>query len=554
MKRLFEYFFVVLAAWGCFFPVTRAVAQNWQVYPYIPAGSTIQFPRDEGSHPGSKTEWWYLNMHLEEKNSGRRLAAMVTYFNNQIKLLNLTDETTGEFLPNSCLGRLVSGTGFLHLTHTAVGNPTPDRFFTLQTGRRLEPFRYFLDAGTEKIRLHLFLTATKPPLLIAGDGYLPVGSSGTTYYYSLPLLSVFGEWTENGTTDSVSGIGWMDHQWGNFFVTPTSKEAYEWFSVQLEDNRQLVFWDIFTARNRIPHDKAHKMCTLSFADGSQDTSLSFSIQRLSFWKSPRWGLTFSHQWRFRDPKHHIDLFLHPDVDDQVADVLGTMPFYEGSCSVSGIWNGDSVKGVGFAELLHRYQAPKVHFDWPPQGDFPTGKFRISWQIENPDDGRPLFFDLFLINDSTRTAYRLAHHWKDTSFVFDNHRFPVGLRYRIKLVAYSSDSSLTNQTVSPDFALFPVSKGAVAVLAPYPNPFSRNVSVAVYVRRHSASKQEALSFKIFNVLGRLVWEDRVSIFPNELATFHWLGTTSDGTPLAPGIYFLTIRVAGQTVRKKLVKLP
>ncbi len=530
-----------------------AFSQSWRGYPYAPSGSSLVFPRDEGSHPGSKTEWWYFNFHLTEKQSGHRMAAMVTYFNSQIKLFNLTDETTGQFFPHSQLGRLNSGTGYLHLRHTVPANPLPDELFTLEKGGMLEPFQYFLNAFSKDFHLKLFLNATKPPLLISGDGYLPVGTSGSTFYYSLPLLTAKGVLTANGQTDSINGIGWMDHQWGDFFITPTSRESYEWFSVQLDDNRQIVFWDIFTAQNRIPADEAHKMCTLSFRDGSQDTSLSFKIRRLRFWKSPDNGLTFSHKWEFVDTRHGIDLILRPTVKNQLANVLGAMPFYEGSCTVSGTWAGKQVQGVGFAELLHRYQAPRIQVEGISPGSVVEGVLRVSWRVENPDDGRPLLFDLFLTDDSTGSTRRVARALQDTVAVISKANFPDGLAYRLKVAAYTPDSTLLGEAVSPRFAWITAPCGAVEIAHPFPNPFQTDITIPIFVRMASSRQTLPVALEIDDILGRRVWQKKSAALSAGIHFFHWNGKTHSGQNLPAGIYFVRLGGALQVAKEKILKL-
>ncbi|MEO7318812.1 MAG: lipocalin-like domain-containing protein, partial [Chthoniobacteraceae bacterium] len=43
------------------------------------AGRQFVFPRDHGSHPEFKIEWWYLTGHLHADN-GRRFGLQATFF------------------------------------------------------------------------------------------------------------------------------------------------------------------------------------------------------------------------------------------------------------------------------------------------------------------------------------------------------------------------------------------------------------------------------------------------------------------------------------------
>jgi len=528
-------------------------SQDWQTYPYYPANTEISFPRDEGAHPGSKMEWWYVNFHLIADSSGTKYGVMVTYFNNQVKILNITDETNGAFYPGSQLGVLNSGTNYLHLSHISSTNLRPDRLLTLSSGGQLKPFQYYLNAVYAGRCVELFLEALKPPLIIAGSGYLPIGSSGSSYYYSLPLLNVHGKLTLAGRTEPVSGIGWMDHQWGNFFVTPNSKESYEWFSVQLNDNRQLVFWDIFTGQNKIPRDKAHKMCTISFRDGSQDTSLSFSIQRLAFWRDKR-GLIFSHRWEFTDPLHNIRLLIQPVFDNQVASVLGSMPFFEGSCTVSGTWQGEKVSGVGYAELLHKYSPPKLQILLPAGGDVYQQTLPASWKVLNPDDGVPLTFLISLVNDSTKAVFPLLKTNTIKSISLPLNTIPPGLSYRLMIEATSVDSLLSAKAVSKPFSVGKAAVSGVTVFPIFPNPFRKFTTLAFY--RKAATRDPPFlmaSICIRNLLGERVFNQDVHLPSNAVVKTFWGGVSSAGVPLPLGVYFVQITIRHSTIVQKILLL-
>ena len=536
-----------------FFLPVLLFSQDWQTYPYHPANTEISFPKDEGAHPGAKMEWWYVNFHLQADSSGAKYGVMVTYFNNQVKILNITDETNGVFYPGSQLGALNSGTNYLHLSHTTSTNPRPDRFLTLSSEGRLKPFQYYLNAVYLDRCVELFLKALKPPLLIAGSGYLPVGSSGSSYYYSLSLLSVQGKLTLAGQTETVSGIGWMDHQWGNFFVTPSSKESYEWFSVQLDDDRQLVFWDIFTGQNKIPRDKAHKMCTLSFQDGRQDTSLSFRIQRLAFWRDKQ-GLIFSHRWEFTDPVHDIRLLIQPVFDNQVASVLGSMPFYEGSCTVSGTWQGEDVSGVGYAELLHKYSQPKLQILFPAGGEMFSRTLKASWRVLNPDDCVPLTFTISIMNDSTKVVFPLIKTNRLEPVSLPLSTIPPGLSYRLIVEATSADSLLSAKAVSKPFSVGKPAVSGVTVFSIFPNPFRRFTTLAFY-RKGTPDDPSLLtvSVHICNLLGECVFRQNVRLPSNAVVKSIWKGVNEAGLPLPSGVYFARIQIGHSTMVQKILLL-
>lgn len=56
--------------------------------PYGPA--QVHFPEDEGAHPESKMEWWYLNATVSD-NEDHQYTAMLAYFRPSLKILSIAD-------------------------------------------------------------------------------------------------------------------------------------------------------------------------------------------------------------------------------------------------------------------------------------------------------------------------------------------------------------------------------------------------------------------------------------------------------------------------------
>ena len=62
--------------------------------------------------------------------------------------------------------------------------------------------------------------------------------------------------TYEGITENISGLGWMDHQWGEFLISPVELygifETYEWFCVQLDDGSEIMISNIFRPKLQPP--------------------------------------------------------------------------------------------------------------------------------------------------------------------------------------------------------------------------------------------------------------------------------------------------------------
>ena len=59
--------FLVFLAFPLFFVPFRAVAEV--AYPPVVPGYELAFPRDEGSHPDFRIEWWYVTGQLDDAGS-----------------------------------------------------------------------------------------------------------------------------------------------------------------------------------------------------------------------------------------------------------------------------------------------------------------------------------------------------------------------------------------------------------------------------------------------------------------------------------------------------
>ena len=51
----------------------------------------LEFPRDHGSHPGYRTEWWYYTGNMRSK-SGERFGFQLTFFRTQISPSDAREE------------------------------------------------------------------------------------------------------------------------------------------------------------------------------------------------------------------------------------------------------------------------------------------------------------------------------------------------------------------------------------------------------------------------------------------------------------------------------
>ena len=296
----------------------------------------VFFPQDEGGHPGYDREWWYANFHLVDP-AGREYGAVVSYFNPPYRMMSVSDIQSEVNHHEFTLGAGSYSEGALDLSWGGQ-----DRWYRTAT----DPSAYSLETYGSECRLDLTLTSAKPPLLVGGDGLLGWSSDQSTYYYSLTRLEVEGEIEIQGVTSTVTGIGWMDHQWGDF----GTNLCYDWFSVQLDNDTEMIFWQGYQENGTLLTPDI----TMMLPDESTYYSQDLTVEKLETWTSPETGREYGIHWRLQETGKDIDLELEARFPEQ--EVTGNIiTFWEGALEVSGTLEGEAASGVGYAELVCAYE-------------------------------------------------------------------------------------------------------------------------------------------------------------------------------------------------------
>ena len=68
-------------------------------YPPVRQGAVLQFPRDHGSHPQFRSEWWYITGWLQA-TGGRELGVQITFFRNRPRV---AEDVQSRFAPRQLL-------------------------------------------------------------------------------------------------------------------------------------------------------------------------------------------------------------------------------------------------------------------------------------------------------------------------------------------------------------------------------------------------------------------------------------------------------------------
>lgn len=318
----------------------------------------INFPSDEGKHTNKQVEWWYVNFN----NTSPEIAGAVALVranpgsgDEGFILLEITNEAQNTFFYRVLPGSISTNVGSLNLTF--IPNDTSE-ISSVRLYQQGNPFTYKYEVLGPNMNINLTLASQKRPLVEGGDGYIPIfaDSSEESGYYSLTRISATGTLSLPGTPQfSANAKAWMDHQWFNVpggltTIDPsTMRPHHEWFSIQLDNNVEIVAWQIF---RETPTGLELALQNIDVLDSSNNQVHydSFELDPKTFWTSPD-GKKFSKEWRLKKD-NLVDLRFQTSVANQYVEGWHT---YEGSMELtSGSYNGAGVDGEGYSEMTLNY--------------------------------------------------------------------------------------------------------------------------------------------------------------------------------------------------------
>ena len=324
------------------------------------ASRTLRFPRDHGSHPEFRTEWWYVTGWVADA-AGRAYGVQVTFFRNRP---GVAETNRSAFAPHQ-----------LVFAHAALADPRHGRLRHDQRAARagfglagadeastrawIDDWslaevddRYVAKIAAREFALDLSFAPTRPPLLHGDAGYSRKGPdpAQSSHYYSQPQLAVTGTVTVAGAAFAVTGTAWLDHEWSSTVMAPGAV-GWDWTGINLADGGALMAFRM--------RDKSGRTLwaggTLRGGDGRARTLAPDEVRfaPMRSWRSPRTGA--SYPVAMTVDAGGVALSLEPLIDDSELDSrasTGTI-YWEGA--VRALTAGREA-GRGYLELTG-YGAP-----------------------------------------------------------------------------------------------------------------------------------------------------------------------------------------------------
>lgn len=351
-------------------PVQGADSAAWRE-----AGPDYQFsfPRDHAAHPDNRIEWWYYTGNLETR-SGRRFGYQLTFFRigvvrepGNVSRWALRDLYMAHFAVSDIDRQ--SFHSFERINRAGIGwagaevsnrkahekepsGPEPSvRVWNEDWEARIYRGRHTLRASEDGFSLDLMLTPSKNEVVHGEKGVSQKGSStGTSHYYSLTRLETSGKIVVDGEDFEVEGRSWMDHEFGTSFLDDR-QVGWDWFSIQLEDGRDLM---LFQIRGRDGSIDPRSSGTLIEADGRAIhlAGQDFSLAPGHLWRSSDSGARYPTEWEIELARYGLRLTVTAAFEDQelLTPESTGVAYWEGSVAIEGESRGKKIAGRGYLEM------------------------------------------------------------------------------------------------------------------------------------------------------------------------------------------------------------
>jgi predicted secreted hydrolase len=320
----------------------------------------LTFPKDHGKHPDFQTEWWYFTGNLESEKE-HRWGFQLTFFRRSFARelarkgsvwaawdiypahFAITDISGRDFFHSELLTR--EGPGLAHSNPDDLDVSVRD-WTAKRQGEEIQ-----LTAREQDCALSLRLVPMKPVVLHGDAGYSRKGDSRdqASYYYSFTRLKAEGTLTFKGAKHRVTGLAWMDHEFGSSLLR-NDQSGWDWFSLQLDDGTEVM---VFHLRKK---DNSFERAFGTFVP-KEGPAVDLGKERIVIlptetWTSPTTKAVYPAGWTLEIPGRNIGLEVTPAFAAQeLTSGLSTgIIYWEGAVNVRGFRDGKEVKGRGYAEL------------------------------------------------------------------------------------------------------------------------------------------------------------------------------------------------------------
>jgi len=332
-------------------------------YPPVRQGVALQFPRDHGSHPQFRSEWWYITGWLKAAG-GKELGVQITFFRNRPRV---AEDLSSRFAPRQLLFAHAAladpaAAGLLHDQRAARAGFGLAQAEEGRTEVAIEDWSlkqtgsgYVAEVAARDFRYSLRFDAKQAVLLQGERGFSRKGPNPAqaSYYYSIPHLAVTGSVVIGGRELEVSGEAWLDHEWSSEALAQGAV-GWDWIGINLSDGGALM---AFRMRGR-DGGSIWAGGALRGADGRVRSLKPGEVRfdPLRIWRSRRTGTEYPVSVRVEAGA--LTLEIEPLMEDQELDArasTGTV-YWEGAVRAK---QGETMVGRGYLELTGYWKPLKL---------------------------------------------------------------------------------------------------------------------------------------------------------------------------------------------------
>jgi predicted secreted hydrolase len=324
------------------------------------AGYRYSFPHDHAAHEDYGLEWWYYTGNVKTKE-GRRFGYQLTFFRVGVvrEPVNTSRWAVRDlYMTHFAISDIERKDfrSFERINRAGVGwagaESSDYRVWNEDWEARLDGADHLLAAREGDYELDLRLALAKPEVIHGDNGISQKGSSAgnASHYFSLTRLQTSGRLKVGGETFEVTGLSWMDHEFGTSFLEE-EQTGWDWFSIQLGDGRDLMMFQI---RRRDGSIDPRSSGTLIDADGRavHVPFSEFALASGDVWRSTESGANYPTAWTIDLPRYGLRLSVKAAFDDQELRTTEStgVTYWEGSVEVEGTAGDKKIAGRGYLEM------------------------------------------------------------------------------------------------------------------------------------------------------------------------------------------------------------
>jgi predicted secreted hydrolase len=347
-----------LLAWIAAAALTQTVSAPFKTA--LPA-YRYEFPRDHFNHPDFQTEWWYYTGNVKSP-AGHSFGFELTFFRQGVDrdpARNSTWDIQDIYLAHLALSDLDGG-AFYHSERTNRAGPgiagidaTRQRIWNGNWSASWNGDDQQLRAIDDRFSLSLVLHPEKPPVIHGENGVSQkaAGAGHASHYISLTRLKTSGTITLRGITYQVSGVSWMDHE---FFTHQLGADqiGWDWFSLQLDDNTELMLFQIRRKDGSIdPYSAGTHVDAQGESRHLQASDFTLAAQQEN-WERPDKSAKYPVHWKIIVPS--LSLTLDATTPLKSQEFAGSTKFapsyWEGAIRLQGRRKESHLAGVGYLEM------------------------------------------------------------------------------------------------------------------------------------------------------------------------------------------------------------